>query len=90
MTCRTVKEILVPLSEYVVVSEDETIRGAMRKLRDSQYSMPPDKYYHRATLVRNEKGDIVGKLGYHGFLAALDPPVREPGEDENACWIWNY
>lgn len=83
MACRTVREIMVPLSEYVIVSEEETIRGAMGKLRESQFSMPPDRYYHRATLVRNERGNIVGKLGYHGFLAALDPKYENLEELKN-------
>jgi len=73
MKNKIVKDIMVPLSEYVIVSEEESIRGALAMLRDSHAHMPPDAYYHRAVLVKNDAGEIVGKLGYHGFLEALDP-----------------
>ncbi len=68
----SVKDLMVPLSDYVIVSENETIGQALRILRKSHNTMPSDQYYHRAVLVKNDAGEIVGKLGYHGFLAALD------------------
>ena len=73
MPTKTVKDIMVPLSQYVVVSEEATIRDVLEKIRQSHAGMPEDMYYHRAALVRNEAGDIVGKLGYLGILEALDP-----------------
>jgi len=83
MAIKTVKDIMVPLSEYVVVSEDETIKGALYALRRSQQFMPPDMYYHRAVLIKSESKGIVGKLGYLDFLSALNPKYKDLEELKN-------
>ncbi|MCP4580306.1 MAG: CBS domain-containing protein [candidate division Zixibacteria bacterium] len=72
MTEKKVKDIMIPLSEYVSVSVDDTIKDALAAIRESHANMPTDAYYHRAVLVRNEDGEVVGKLGYLGFMGALD------------------
>ncbi len=80
MTSRTVKDIMVPLSEYVVVSEYETIKGALEALKTSQDKTPPHMFCHRAVLVKSESDEIVGKLGYLDFLDALDPKFEDLDE----------
>ena len=72
-----VKDLMLPLSEYAVVDEDATILDALRALEESQAKVPPGKQPHRAILVRDRRGEIVGKLHYFAFLRALTP-AREP------------
>jgi CBS domain-containing protein len=68
---KTVKEVMLPLSEYAVVGEDATILDALKVLEESQDRLPPDRQPHRAVLVRDRRGAIVGKLHHFAFLRAL-------------------
>ncbi len=72
-----VKDLMLPLSEYAVVDEDATVLDGLRALAESQAKVPPGKQPHRAILVRDRRGEIVGKLHYFAFLRALTPG-REP------------
>ncbi len=85
MPNKTVKDIMVPLSQYVVVSEHDTIRVGLERMQESRASMPEDEYYHRAALVKNDANEIVGKLSYLGFLEALDPKYDNLEELESAA-----
>ncbi len=73
MAVKTVKDTMIALSAYASVSEGSTLRDALVALRVSHRSMSQDQYYHRAVLVRNNAGEVVGKLSYLGILTALDP-----------------
>ncbi len=68
---------MLPLTEYAVVDEDATILDALNALEASQAKLPPDRQPHRAVLVRNRKGAIIGKLHHFAFLRAL-VPERKP------------
>ena len=84
---KTVKEMMLPLSEYAVVDEDATIFDALNALRESQDKLPADRQPHRAVLVRNRQGAIVGKLQHFAFLRAFLPerkPMIETGFLERA------
>jgi len=70
---KTVRDLMLPLSEYAVVDEDATILDALRKLEASQAKLPPGRQPHRAVLVRDRAGKIVGKLHHFAFLRALAP-----------------
>jgi len=66
-----VKEITLPLSDYAIVEEGATILDALQALQASQEKLPPDRHPHRAILVRDRRGEIVGKLHHFAFLRAL-------------------
>lgn len=74
---KTVKDVMLPLSEYAVVDEDATILDALKALKESQGLLPPERQPHRAVLVRDRTGAIVGKLHHFAFLRAL-VAEREP------------
>jgi CBS domain-containing protein len=73
MMAERVKDLMLALSEYAVVSEDATVLDALRALQESQALLPPDRQPHRAVLVRGRDGEIVGKLHHFAFLRALVP-----------------
>lgn len=75
-----VKDIMLSLSDYAVVGEDETILDALRELQASQERLPPDRQPHRAILVKDKRGVIVGKLHHFAFLRALVPERKAMGE----------
>lgn len=68
---RLVKDLTLSLAEYAVVDEDATILDALRALDESQAALPSGRQPHRAVLVRDRGGAIVGKLHYFAFLRAL-------------------
>lgn len=70
---KKIKDLMLALSEYAVVDEDATVFDALRALQKSQERVPPDRQPHRAVLVRDQRGEIVGKLHHFAFLRALLP-----------------
>ncbi len=70
-----IKDIMIEISDYSTVSENETLAHAISALKkarnDSNY-----KYKHRAVLVYDEKGDISGKISMFDILKALEPKYQ--------------
>jgi CBS domain-containing protein len=79
-TQKYVIDIMLPLDEYAVVSEEDTLFEAFIALEEAQKKRPPGRQKHRAVLVKNKKNEIVGKLGHLGFLKALEPGYKNLGE----------
>lgn len=77
-----VKDLMLPLEEYAVVSEDATIEGALKELDKAQLKLPPGRQPHRAVLVRDASGRIIGKMGHLSFLRALEPKYSVVGDVE--------
>lgn len=77
----TVKELMVPLSEYAVVHEEATLFEAVIELEKSQKAFRHSQYRHRAILVLDEKDEILGKISQMDVLKALEPKYRELGDN---------
>ena len=73
------KDIMLSISAYAVVEEDATLQEALQALKESVAQLPPDRQPHRAVLVRNRRGEIIGKFHYFAFLRALVPDRRSFG-----------
>jgi len=73
---KQVKDIMLSLSDYAVVDEEATLRQALEALQGSVAKLSPDRQPHRAVLVRNRRGEIIGKVHYFAFLRALVPDRR--------------
>ena len=72
-----VKDLMVPLSEYAVIDADATVYEAVQALEKAQEEFDRTRYRHRAVLVRDKEGRIVGKLGQLDMLRALEPKYEE-------------
>ncbi|OGR52100.1 MAG: hypothetical protein A3J80_05870 [Desulfobacula sp. RIFOXYB2_FULL_45_6] len=85
MKDKKVKEIMIPLSDYATVSEDETLASAIRALKKAR----EDKKYvhkHRAVLVYDKNKKIVGKVSIRCILQSLEPKycqIQNPEGHEN-------
>jgi CBS domain-containing protein len=79
---KRVVDIMVPLSEYAVVGRDATILEALRALQASQAKVPEGRQPHRAILVTDDRGRIVGKLHHFAFLRALLPEKKARGAQD--------
>ena len=80
MALEKVKDVMLSLDDYAVVGEDATMVDALCALEEAQVKLPPGRQPHRAVLVVDKKGDIVGKLGHLAFLKALEPKYDKIGD----------
>lgn len=74
------KDIMRPLEECAVVTDEATLADAIVALDEAQERLPAARSPHRAVLVQDDNGKIVGKLGYLGFLKALEPKYSNIGD----------
>jgi len=78
MKTYTVSELMVPLSEYATVSEDATLYEAVLALEKAQENFEDKhtRYRHRAILILDKNGNVVGKLSQLDLLKALEPKYQ--------------
>ncbi|OGF26315.1 hypothetical protein A2303_03905 [Candidatus Falkowbacteria bacterium RIFOXYB2_FULL_47_14] len=78
MQTSIVKDIMVPLAEYAVIGEDASLYEAIIELKRAQenFSRKNSLHAHRAILVRNKSGRIIGKISQMDALKALEPKAR--------------
>ena len=74
-----VKELMVPLAEYATVSEEATLSDAVLALEKARKSVEADREKHRAVLVLDKKGRVVGKLDQWAVVWALEPRYKLMG-----------
>lgn len=79
---KIVKEVMIPLSDYATISEDATLKDAIKELRaareDTKYTRK-----HRALLVYNSNNDITGKISFRCIFKALEPKYSQFEHPEN-------
>ncbi|MDM8554863.1 CBS domain-containing protein [Desulfococcaceae bacterium HSG7] len=68
-----VKDLMVPLEEYATVPLDATLYDAIIALEKAQAAFDPKKHKHRAILVLDADGKVVGKISIFDILIALEP-----------------
>ena len=74
-----VKDLMVPLSEYAIVKADATLYEAVLSLEQAQelYEDKHTRYSHRAILILDDDGKVIGKLSQLDVLRALEPKYQE-------------
>jgi len=75
----TVKDVMVPVSEYATVSMGATLYDAVLALEKAQKEFDQTRYRHRAILVYDENNKIVGKVSQLDILRALEPKYEQIG-----------
>lgn len=91
----TIKELMVPLSEYATVPQGATLFEAILALEKAQEEFNHTKYRHRAILVLDQHKRVVGKLSQLDVLRALQPAMEDSAENQvlnqfafSADFIW--
>ncbi len=69
----TVRELMIPLSEYATVTVGANLYEAVLALEEAQLDFDLTRYRHRAILVLDEQGNVVGKMSQLDVLSALEP-----------------
>jgi CBS domain-containing protein len=77
MKDKKVKDLMVSLSDYATVYEDETLFEALMALEKAHGKLDPSKHRHRAILILDKKDQVVGKLNQWDILKALEPKYRK-------------
>lgn len=77
MKSQTVKDLMIPLSEYVTVEEDATLFDAVMALEKAQAAFDQTRYRHRALLVLNGERQVIGKISQLDVLKALEPKYEQ-------------
>lgn len=75
----TVKDLMLALSDYATVPQTASLREAVIALEETHVKSP-GRFPHRAILVVDEKGDVVGKLSQWDVIRSLEPKYKEIGE----------
>lgn len=73
MKSTRVKDLMVSLADYASVSQEATLYEAVLALDEAQKRLHRDRHPHRAVLVLNADGHVVGKLSQWDFIRALEP-----------------
>ena len=69
---KKIKEVMIPLSDYATISEDETLEHAIRELTEAQKDTKYTRK-HRAVLAYDKDNNITGKLSIRSIFKALEP-----------------
>ncbi len=84
MESERVKEMMIPLAEYATVSEDANLLETVMALDRSQEGFDQTGHRHRAILVLDQNGHIVGKVSQHDILIALELNYKKIEENEKS------
>ena len=71
-----VKELMIKVEEYATVPQAATLYEAIQALEKAQMTLEQFQHWHRAILVLNKKGNVLGKLTMRDILIALEPNYR--------------
>jgi len=77
MKTHRVKNLMVPLEEYATVNENASLFEAVFELERIQAKFDPARYRHRAVLVIDDQGHVVGKVSQLDILRSLEPKYDE-------------
>ncbi|EKD38502.1 MAG: CBS protein [uncultured bacterium] len=67
-----VKDLMVPISEYAAVPVGTSLLDAIRVLERAQDAYTISKYQHRAILVLDPAGQVIGKISQLRALKAIE------------------
>lgn len=72
-----VKDWMVSLEEYATISEDATLYEMVLALEEARQKFEVRGYRHRAVLVLDTNGRVIGKLSQLDVLRSLEPKYQE-------------
>jgi len=78
----SVKDLVIPLSEYATIRMGTSLLEAVEALEAAQGEFDATRYRHRAILVLDETGHVIGKIGQLDALRALEPKYCEMVEGQ--------
>lgn len=83
MNTTTVKDLMVPLSEYLTLPEGASLYEAVQTLEKARQEHVHNRYKHRAVLVLDRRGRVIGKLSQLDVLRGMQPRGEEVSRIED-------
>ena len=80
MDKKNVGDVMLSLDEYATITSGCTIGEALIAMNKAQLGMTYDRHQHRAVLVLDESGTVIGKLTHWSVLRSLESGLLQ-GED---------
>ena len=77
MEDKKVRDLMHSLDEYATISSNCTIKEALVALNNAQLGLTPERHQHRAVLVLDGSGSVVGKLTHWAILRSLEPDMLQ-------------
>ncbi len=71
-----IKNLMVAIESYATVTQKATLSEAVAELEKTKEECKPSQHKHRAILVLDDSGDVVGKINMFDILFALEPKYR--------------
>jgi CBS domain-containing protein len=68
---------MIPLGSYATVGPHATLHEAVLALAEAHKRLHHSRHPHRAVLVQDTSGQVVGKLSMFDVLRALEPRYKE-------------
>jgi CBS domain-containing protein len=75
-----VRDIMVPLSGYTTLQEDATLEDAVTTLKRVKHRYEEMRDGHRAILIVDENGRVVGKVSQLDLILGLEEGYRKIGD----------
>jgi CBS domain-containing protein len=81
-----VRDLMVPLSEYATVTEEASLYDAVLSLEAAQekFENKHSRYCHRAILILDKDGQVIGKVSQLDALKALEPKYQDMIQGEGS------
>jgi len=76
-----VKEIMIPISNYVTVQKDDNLTDVLRAIEDRRAA--DQGHAHRDAIVVDENGRFVGKVTMIDIFRALEPNYRKTKDERD-------
>jgi CBS domain-containing protein len=80
MEDKKVRDVMLPLSEYATVFGESTVQNAIKALDKAQLGLTDNRHHHRAVLVLDDRGEVIGKLSHWAILRKLEPRFLNAGD----------
>lgn len=85
----TIKNLILPISEYATVPLGTTLFDAILALEQAQEKFYHGKYQHRAILVMDDEKKVVGRISQQRILKAIEAG-GELSKDLNKLKMFNF
>src|SRR3989339_2001283 len=79
-------DLMVPLAEYATIHDYASLADAVKALEDAQRKYCQGGYQHRAILVLNSAGRVVGKLSQLDIIRGLERNYRKTGNTSRSSF----
>ncbi|MCF6247492.1 MAG: CBS domain-containing protein [Desulfobacula sp.] len=86
MKDKLVREVMIPISDYATISEEDTLNNAISELKEARKSTKYTRK-HRAVLAYDSDNNITGKISFRCIFKALEPKYRQFEHPENGAGV---